>query len=1238
MTLEMGVTPKCKAGALSTMASIILLALISIAGAPTVHAALNSAGGMVNITLLTTSETLLSGSLTSCDPSPDTWSCSGGMASLMVRARQVSAATNGTVLLLPFLDSSSDLPRNHQLQVGINLQMYSRIRNQFTINNTGVDIIGYTTKPGSIAAESSSWTLMMHAELFKPLSTSMAVPYKSIWRFVVQSALVYDLETLSLLEMESVLGGVSTTTPRIAFVQTDQSEGAWTTSTRVNPLQYGTRFNASAFTYSAFEQLADNANTISTQRVMASMIAVLRSRVGLVVHISNDNSIPYISLLQDMLAVEIENEYVAAQDAVFNWEEPKKILNHLPDVLFYTNSFIDPYIAQINATYITDSGENISKTRQVIIAGTWSGSTNALTMQVNVSAVIAAINTVGGAVPVTSVVNSTSSTVMYAYLDDTEKDALWYSDQAELLIYSRAALANDRVVGSLSVAMPAVEQGPNYTCFGGDCAQGSLTLRALRWRTASAVGFVDAYSFSAMDEYPAGNVSSSFVNKVYTYSDLPCRATITGLRLWRIISNSVSKSNFLINSSAYSNTPTMLISGMQVEYAILPTGLGQLVSLSIYNETTSTFNPIERLKYYVVTATNYECSSKLREYFTGTLYRGESVTPVYTQQVVQEVIASYLTSHSPYNPIVPNRYVPVPLSDIASGARSFLVFKTSLSACSPTQWYDAGIDTCFECQSGYERTVFNASLCTEIVVTPSKTPLIVGLSVAGAVALIAIVAGVVLLEYKRRTGSRSNRNAPRGGSDVAVIFTDIKCSTKLWGAAPLSMGVALDDHHRLIRACIGTHRGYEVKTVGDSFMIVVEDAQRAVDLAVDIQRTLYNHAWPCAIDDAYDSDFVGNIVDDVEDLYEPEEGAPWNGLRVRIGIHYGPVEVVLDEVTKGYDYYGPTVNVAARVEGVGDGGQLCVSAAVVAAIQATTDNYQTILLARTALRGVKDEMEIYEIKPAGIVGRTFNNPLIFDEEAKAALILEGHGITDESLSTMNTRDTNASSHKPLNDRTRAIRDAIREALQALRGSERIHVLEKLRAAWRVELPSGRHFTGLSAEQMAAKQQRKKHKPIRKSRGSLSHSNDGKMVSLDIELELARSHAEEAEEEDDEDVIFRVVAQRCAPALKETKAENLTSRTGQAQSSGTRPESVSTTNSDFTPTHRSANRLHVSDPHGASQSSNISWRDKSFGALAGAAVSGSSVNNITQLIDFVGSRGSDCDKNLAGSLTPDLSKS
>lgn len=51
---------------------------------------------------------------------------------------------------------------------------------------------------------------------------------------------------------------------------------------------------------------------------------------------------------------------------------------------------------------------------------------------------------------------------------------------------------------------------------------------------------------------------------------------------------------------------------------------------------------------------------------------------------------------------------------------------------------------------------------------------------------------------------------------------------------------------------------------------------------------------------------------------------------MRIGLHTGEPDCVFDPVSKGYDYYGPDVNVAARVEGLAQGGQILATESVVA--------------------------------------------------------------------------------------------------------------------------------------------------------------------------------------------------------------------------------------------------------------------------------------------------------------------
>ena len=72
--------------------------------------------------------------------------------------------------------------------------------------------------------------------------------------------------------------------------------------------------------------------------------------------------------------------------------------------------------------------------------------------------------------------------------------------------------------------------------------------------------------------------------------------------------------------------------------------------------------------------------------------------------------------------------------------------------------------------------------------------------------------------YVRRV--RNVSHAPKL-SPLCLLFTDIECSSLLWARLPQRMAAALAIHHAVIRRCILRHKAYEVKTVGDSFMIAV---------------------------------------------------------------------------------------------------------------------------------------------------------------------------------------------------------------------------------------------------------------------------------------------------------------------------------------------------------------------------------------------------------------------------------
>jgi predicted ATPase/class 3 adenylate cyclase len=125
---------------------------------------------------------------------------------------------------------------------------------------------------------------------------------------------------------------------------------------------------------------------------------------------------------------------------------------------------------------------------------------------------------------------------------------------------------------------------------------------------------------------------------------------------------------------------------------------------------------------------------------------------------------------------------------------------------------------------------------------------------------------------------------------ITFLFTDVEGSTKLWERNPEAMSKALSHHDELIRNAVEAHDGFVFKTVGDAFYVAFSPAAEAVEAAIDAQKSLLTEEW--------------------------EETGP---LKVRIALHTGTAE------ERGGDYFGPTLNRAARLLSAGHGGQVLLS-------------------------------------------------------------------------------------------------------------------------------------------------------------------------------------------------------------------------------------------------------------------------------------------------------------------------
>ena len=155
---------------------------------------------------------------------------------------------------------------------------------------------------------------------------------------------------------------------------------------------------------------------------------------------------------------------------------------------------------------------------------------------------------------------------------------------------------------------------------------------------------------------------------------------------------------------------------------------------------------------------------------------------------------------------------------------------------------------------------------------------------------------------------------------VTFLFSDVEGSTPLWASAPEAMAASLFVHDRVVRSGIESNAGYVFGTAGDSFHAAFGRPSDAVRAASAIQENLAVATWPGPV------------------------------LRVRVGIHLG------EAWERDGDYFGPVVNLAARVESAGHGGQVLLTDAV----QAAT-GLQGLDLGEHQLRGVEQPVRIWQL-------------------------------------------------------------------------------------------------------------------------------------------------------------------------------------------------------------------------------------------------------------------------------------
>ena len=175
--------------------------------------------------------------------------------------------------------------------------------------------------------------------------------------------------------------------------------------------------------------------------------------------------------------------------------------------------------------------------------------------------------------------------------------------------------------------------------------------------------------------------------------------------------------------------------------------------------------------------------------------------------------------------------------------------------------------------------------------------------------------------------------------NLAVIFTDIKGSTEMYERLGDSKAFYLvKEHFKIMEDVVRRNDGGIVKTIGDAVMAVF----RRPDQAIDAAREMI---------DRFDAFNLENRTKDQ--------------IVIKVGVHAGPcIAVTLNE---RIDYFGTSVNTAARIQGLSDGRDVMVSERFFresGAARTLKEAGWTWESFTTSLKGLRGAQEVYKLVKA----------------------------------------------------------------------------------------------------------------------------------------------------------------------------------------------------------------------------------------------------------------------------------
>jgi class 3 adenylate cyclase len=167
-------------------------------------------------------------------------------------------------------------------------------------------------------------------------------------------------------------------------------------------------------------------------------------------------------------------------------------------------------------------------------------------------------------------------------------------------------------------------------------------------------------------------------------------------------------------------------------------------------------------------------------------------------------------------------------------------------------------------------------------------------------------------------------------TSLTFLFTDLKGSTELYDrVGDLVAYDLVNAHFRALQDIVAAEGGAVVKTIGDAVMATFPTPDRAVAAALKMREAML--------------DLAGELI-------------------LKIGIHEGPcIAVMLNE---RQDYFGQTVNIASRVQGLATSSSIFATSQVVGHSESArllSDGGLTPMPKDQTLRGIAEKWAVFEI-------------------------------------------------------------------------------------------------------------------------------------------------------------------------------------------------------------------------------------------------------------------------------------